>query len=320
MTAQATMITLISPAYNEAENLPVLYMRLKASMEAMGCSWEWIVVDDHSSDGTFAAMEKIASGDGRVRVVRFARNFGSHTAIKCGLDMAVGDCAVVLAADLQDSPETIAPMLARWRAGAQVVWAVRNRREGESASTVGFARLYYWMMRRIVGLRELPPSGADFFLLDRRVVEAARGFNEGNVSILALLTWMGFRQEYVSYDKQARLHGSSGWNTAKKVKLVIDSVTSFTYLPIRLMAGLGFAVALMGFLYAAFVVGNAIFGKPIQGWSSLMIVVLILGGMQMLMMGVLGEYLWSALDESRRRPRYIVERDSKDDSEREKPT
>jgi dolichol-phosphate mannosyltransferase len=184
---------------------------------------------------------------------------------------------------------------------------VRRRREGESASTVGFARLYYWLMRRAVGLRELPPTGADFFLLDRRVAAAVRDFNESNVSILALLTWMGFKQEFIEYDKQARLYGSSGWSIAKKVKLVIDSITSFTYLPIRLMSALGFTVALLGFLYAAFVIGNSFFGKPVEGWSSLVVVVLVLGGIQMLMMGVLGEYLWRALDEARRRPRYLVE-------------
>jgi len=153
----------------------------------------------------------------------------------------------------------------------------------------------------------MPASGADFFLLDRQVAEAFAHFNEANVSILALLTWMGFRQAVIGYDKEARLHGRSGWDLKKKLKLLVDSVTSFSYLPIRFMSYLGFVVAFLGFLYAGVVIFNAFHGDPVQGWSSLMVIVLVVGGLQMLMMGILGEYLWRALDESRRRPRYMVE-------------
>lgn len=263
-------------------------------------------MDDHSRDDTFGVVAGIAQQDERVRAIRLARNSGSHTAITCGLRQARGDCAVVLAADLQDPPETLPALLAQWQAGAQVVWAVRARREGESASAVGFARLYYLIMRRLVGMQEMPASGADFFLLDRRVLDAFRQFRESNVSILALLTWMGFRQASITYEKQARLHGRSGWSLGKKFKRVVDSVTSFSYLPIRLMSLAGFVVAIIGFLYAAVVVVNALAGRPAQGWASLMVVVLV-GGVQMLMMGVLGEYLWRALDETRGRPRYLIE-------------
>ena len=149
--------------------------------------------------------------------------------------------------------------------------------------------------------------GADFFLVDRQVAEAFSHFREANVSILALITWMGFRQVVIPYDKEARLHGRSGWDLKKKLKLVVDSVTSFSYLPIRFMSYLGFVVAFLGFVYAGVVILNALHGGLVQGWSSLMVVVLVVGGLQMLMMGMLGEYLWRALDESRRRPRYIVE-------------
>jgi dolichol-phosphate mannosyltransferase len=269
--------------------------------------WEWVVVDDHSQDGTFAVVEELSRGDPRVRGVRFARNFGAHTALAAGLHLARGDAVAALAADLQDPPETLPLLVERWRAGAQVVWAARGGREGESLATVGLARLYYWVMRHVVGIKDIPATGADFFLLDRKVVEAFRNFGEANTSILALITWMGFRQEVVEYTKHARHSGSSGWSFAKKLKLVVDSVTSFSYLPIRLMSYAGFVVAMFGFLYAAYVVIHAMRGSPVEGWSSLMVVVLVLGGFQMLMMGVLGEYLWRALDESRRRPRYIIE-------------
>lgn len=306
-TIRRPFLTIVTPAYNEAENLPVLYQRLRRVLDSIDADWEWIVVDDHSTDGTFEVLTHLAGQDGRLRGFRFSRNFGSHTAITCGLDHARGDCTIVLAADLQDPPEEIPRLLAEWQQGAQVVWAVRAWREGEKIGRVGFARLYYWLMRWVVGIKKMPTTGADFFLIDRRVVDAFRQFNESNVSILALITWMGFRQAFISYNKQGRLHGHSGWNLKKKLKLVIDSVTSFTYLPIRVMSYLGFIVALIGFLYAAVVIVSAFIGNPVQGWSSLIVVVLILGGIQMLMMGVLGEYMWRALDEARRRPRYIIE-------------
>jgi polyisoprenyl-phosphate glycosyltransferase len=312
-----SMLSLITPAYNEARNLPVLHKRLTDTVDALGLDWEWIVVDDHSGDETFASIEQIASRDARVRGIRFARNFGSHIALTCGLHYARGDCAVVIAADLQDPPETLPALVQKWYEGAQVVWAVRDNREGEKASTVGFARLYYFLMRRVVGITEMPATGADFFLLDRRVLDALGQFSESNVSIMALIAWMGYRQAFINYDKQARLHGRSGWTLEKKLKLVVDSITSFTYLPIRCMSYIGGIVALIGFTYAALVIFNALTGKPAEGWSSLMVVVLVVGGIQMLMMGVLGEYLWRALDESRQRPRYLIEATAGNLTERE---
>lgn len=303
----APVLSVVTPAFNEASNLPVLYRRIDEVLRTAGVSWEWMVVDDHSRDSTFEVVRSIAAVDPRVRGIRLARNSGSHAALSCGLIQCRGSCAAFLAADLQDPPEAILALLEKWRAGAQVVWAVRAQREGEKASTLLFARFYYWIMRRVVGLREMPSEGADFFLLDRRVMDAFRQFRESNLSMLALITWMGFRQARIEYVKQARLHGASGWSFEKRLKLVIDSVTSFTYLPIRLMSYSGFLIALCGFLYAAFLVWNAFAGHPAEGWTSLMVVVLVIGGFQMLLLGVLGEYIWRALDEARRRPRYLVE-------------
>ena len=301
------MISIVTPAYNEAANLPPLYERICTTMEALGHDWEWIVVDDHSADTTFAVVSRLAERDRRVRGLRFARNFGAHTAATCGLHEARGDCVTVLAADLQDPPEVIPQLLAQWQEGAKVVWAARGVREGEKATTIGFSRVYYWLMRNLVDMKEMPPTGADFFLLDRAVVDTFCRFGESNASILALITWMGFRQATITYDKAARVHGRSGWSLKKKLKLVVDSVTSFSYVPIRFMSYLGIAVAFAGFAYASLVILNFLRGAPVQGWSSLMVAVLVVGGLQMVMMGVLGEYLWRALDESRRRPRYIIE-------------
>lgn len=301
------VISIVTPAWNEAENLPVLYERLLATLDPLLVEWEWIVVDDHSRDQTFEIILQIARVDPRVRGFRFSRNSGSHIGITCGLHQSRGSCAVIMAADLQDPPETLPELLNEWRKGMQVVWAVRAKREGETSSTIGFSRLYYWIMRRIVGMKEMPSTGADFFLMDRVVLDAFRDFNETNTSILALITWMGFRQSFISYTKKARLHGQSGWNLEKKFKLVVDSITAFTYVPIRAMTYAGFIAAALGFAYAGFVFYNALNGRPPEGWASLMIVVVVLGGIQMLMMGILGEYLWRALDEARRRPRYLVE-------------
>ena len=298
------MISIVTPAFNEAANLPVLYDRLVAAMREVGGDWEWIVVDDHSRDDTFAVIEALALRDARVRGFRLSRNSGSHVAITCGLHQVDSDAAVMMAADLQDPPETLSTMVARWRQGAQVVWATRRVQPGE-ASHRGFAALYYWMMRRLVGMTEMPARGADFFLLDRVVVDAFRRFSERNVSVLALITWLGFRQEFVEYDKQPRLAGQSGWTVARKIKLVVDSITSFSDFPIRLFSYMG--VALVACSLVLLIV--AVVLLPQLGGGVLLVLSLIVGlaGLQLIAVGVVGEYVWRALEESRRRPPYLIE-------------
>ena len=298
------MISILTPAFNEAANLPRLYERLIGTMSTIGGEWEWVIVDDHSQDETFTVIEALAMRDVRVRGFRLARNCGSHVAITCGLHQVEGDVAVMIAADLQDPPETMEQMMARWRQGAQVVWATRRERPGDRSHR-GFAALYYWMMRRVVGLKEMPARGADFFLLDRAVVDAFRRFSERNVSVLALITWLGFRQEFVEYDKQPRTAGQSGWTLTRKVKLVVDSITSFSDVPIRMCTYIGLALMLVGIVLLAF----AIVLLPQLGGGVLLLLSLIvgLGGLQLVGMGVVGEYVWRALEESRRRPPYLIE-------------
>jgi glycosyltransferase involved in cell wall biosynthesis len=301
-------ISIVTPAFNESSNLLALWKRLCVSMESAGAEWEWIVVDDHSTDTTFETISALSAANRHVHGYRFSRNFGSHLALTCGLENAHGRCAVVMAGDLQDPPELLPELIDKWRNGAQVVWAVRREREGETATTVRTANLFYFIVRHLAGLKNMSPTGADFFLIDRVVIDALNQFPERNVTLMALITWMGFRQDQVSYTKQARSHGRSGWSLEKKLKLAVDSITSFTYLPIRAMTYLGICVASCGFLYAILVITNTLRHHLVQGWASLMVIVLVLGGAQMLMLGVLGEYLWRAFDESRRRPRYIIER------------
>jgi dolichol-phosphate mannosyltransferase len=301
------LLSVITPMFNESENVEVLHKRLSDALDAEGIEWEWIVVDDHSGDDTFSTVRKIASVRKNVRGMRFAGNTGSHMAIACGLNLARGQCSIVLAADIQDPPELIPELLQKWREGARVVWAARRNREGAGIREKAPSRGYYWILRNFVGIDNTPPMGADFFLLDRRVTNALKLYGETNVSILALIAQMGFRQEVVHYDKERRERGQSGWTLSKKVKLLLDSIIAFTFKPIRFMSYFGFLVACAGFVYALHIIFNALTGTPSEGWSSLMVVTLVVGGTQMVMLGILGEYLWRTLDESRNRPRFLVE-------------
>ena len=304
------MISIVTPAFNEAANLENLYARIADTMGRMGESWEWVVVDDHSRDETFAVLRRLSAADGRVRGIRLARNSGSHVAIACGLRIATGDGVVMMAGDLQDPPETIAAMLDRWRRGAQVVWAVRRSRPGDR-SHAGFAAIYYWIVRRIVGLREMPPRGADFFLADRRVVDAFLAYPERTTSVFNQLTWMGFRQEHVEYDKQPRAAGASGWTLARKIRLVIDSVTAFSNAPLRWCAYVGVAMLLVALVLT--VAGIALLPELGGGILIVLAVLFGLSGVQMVALAVVGEYVWSALAEARRRPQYVVEAATSDD-------
>ena len=304
---ETPLLSLVTPAWRETENLPKLHAEIVQVLDAAGIEWEWIIVDDHSPDATWDTVLQLSLRDPRVRGVRLARNAGSHNATRYGLTQASGKTAAVLAADLQDPPAVLPQLLARWREGHRVVWAVRRHREGESRGTIIFSRLYYWLMRHVAGMPQMPPTGADFVLLDRCVVDALSAFRESSANLYALIAWMGFDQASVEYDKQARLYGTSGWTLGKKLTLVIDSLTSFTFAPIRWMSVVGFLSTLFALGWAAVILRNAVYGHPVEGWTSVMLAILLLGGLQMIMLGVLGEYLWRALDESRRRPRHLVE-------------
>ena len=310
-------LSILTPAFNEAANLPRLHERLAAVMTTLGVDWEWLIVDDHSRDDTFAVISQLAARDPRVRGIRFSRNTGSHAAISCGLHHVHGDAAAMMAADLQDPPETLGPMLERWRDGAKVVWAVRRQRPGER-SHAGFAAVYYWIMRNVVGLKEMPARGADFFLADRAVVERFRAFPEKHVSVFALLTWIGFRQDFIEYDKQPRAAGRSGWTLARKIKLVVDSVTAFSDLPIRLSiyAGLG----LWGASVPVAIAGALLLPSLGAGLLLLLAFVVWLGGLQLLALGLVGQYVWRAFDEARRRPAWVIEAVAGTDEPRPAPS
>ncbi|MSU69172.1 MAG: glycosyltransferase [Opitutaceae bacterium] len=303
------ILSIVTPAYNEAENLPRLYERIRAlNWNALGLDFELIIVDDHSTDGTPALIDGLAAGDPRVKCLRFSRNFGSHAGCTAGLEHATGAAAVVLAADLQDPPETIPALVAAWRAGAATVWAVRGEREGENLQTRLTARIFYSLIRRMTRM-SMPPQGVDFFLLDRDVIEALRTAPERNTSLIGQIQWLGFEQVSLVYTKHARTAGRSKWTLTKRIKLSVDWIVGFSYFPIRFMSAIGLLFACLGFLYALFlIIRRFVFVVPVEGWMSLISVVLITSGVQLVMLGVLGEYLWRSFDASRQRPRFIIER------------
>ena len=303
-----SLISIIFPAFNEAENLEELHRRLQTAIgNIREHTFEFIFIDDGSSDDTPEILRKLHGQDQRIRVIRFARNFGSHAALAAGLHLCKGDGAIILAADLQDPPDLIARLLAEWKKGIKIVWGARVKREGESRRTKLFSRLYYKLINWLTTVR-MSSLGTDVFLADRRVIEAFKQVSEKHTSIFMMLAWLGFSQTTIEYVKQARYKGVSKWSMGKKIKLVLDSILAFSDIPIRYISVLGFITALLGFFYAVFIFWAYLFrGMPVQGWSSLMVAILVIGGIQMIMLGILGEYLWRAFDESRKRPRYVIE-------------
>jgi len=293
------VISLITPAFNEGSNLPMLHERLTSVFRQL--DWEWIIVDDHSRDNTFEVIERLVAIDPRVRGIRLAYNSGSHLAFTCGLRHASGEVAALMVADLQDPPELLIQMLERWRSGVQVVWAVRRHQPGDGSGT----QLYYWIMRNLVGMNDMPATGADFFLVDRVVIDAFLAAADRHVSIFALMMWLGFRREFIQYDKQPRTRGRSGWTLTKKLKLVVDSIVGFSDFPIWWLTYAGVA-ALVAALVPAIVAVVAYSGLNA---ALLLLAALVIGlfGCHLIALAILGHYVWRGLDAARKRPLYSIE-------------
>jgi dolichol-phosphate mannosyltransferase len=249
------------------------------------------------------------SKDERVRIVKLSRNFGSNPAIIAGLTAASGDAVAAIAADLQDSPELIHDMLGHWRDGAKVVLAVRHGRD-DPGLTTWLSSVFYRLFRRFA-IASMPPGGFDFFLLDRQVCDLIRGFSETNMYIMGLILWLGFKPVEVPYRRGPRLarYGRSMWSFSRRIKYFIDSFVAFSYFPIRIASVLGLVLSVLGLVYALIVIFlRVVKGYQPEGWASLMVVVLVVSGVQLFIMGILGEYLWRTLDVARHRPQFVVER------------
>lgn len=300
-------ISVVMPAYNEEANIGAAVARTVAQLESVGLSWELILVDDGSQDLTFVRMREAAEADGRVRVLRLSRNFGSHIAITAGLEHAQGDASLVITSDLEEPAEKIPDFIRLWRAGYEVVWGIRTVRKEPLA--VRLSSALFHLLFRLFGLAGYyrQAVGGGFFLVDAKVIKVLRQLRERNRTVVGLLSWVGFSQTTVPYEPRLRRAGRSKWTLARRMKLAIDSFVAFSYVPIRLVSALGIAIAAVSFAYGLFIGLRALFGgAAVQGWPTLMVTVLFLGGIQLLVSGMLGEYLWRALDESRGRPLYIV--------------
>lgn len=300
-------LSIVVPVYHNSQSLPALVKRLSkiAEKEFQGDLFELIFVDDGSGDNSFEVLTKLSQEDSRICIVRLSRNFGSNAAILAGLSCAKGDAVVVISADLQDPPELIPEMVQAWMDGNQVVLAARNKRKDPLVSKLSSAITN--RMLRLLVFPDYPPNGFDFMLLDHRVVEIIVSMKEMNAYIFGLAMWVGFQRKVIFYDRVAREHGRSRWTLSKKIKYFVDIFVAFSFLPLRIASVTGLFFAFLGFLYATVLIGMRVFSAiPIPGWTTLIVVVLFSSGLQLLLLGVLGEYMWRALDESRNRPPFIV--------------
>lgn len=305
------VLSIIVPVYFNSETLEELYRQVISTFENhLGeGQLELIFVDDGSGDNSFEILCGLAERDPeRVRVLRMSRNFGSHAATLAGFGKCRGRYAAIIGADLQDSPEIVLQMLESARnENADVVLACRKERK-EAAGKVAFANFYYWIMRTFSHAK-FPPGGFDCYLIERKVIDTIVSLNESNTSLPAQILWSGFRQTQIEYVKQERGSGQSRWTLRKKLRLITDSIVSFSHAPIRFMEWMGALTASAGFLYMIVLIVRRLAGidKEIEGWTSLMVALLFLSGVVLLSLGIVGEYLWRILDAARGRPVYLIQ-------------
>lgn len=307
------MYSIVAPIYNEIDNLPELYRRVKEVMDSSGETWELVLVDDGSTDGSTEAICKLAEKDKAVRPVIFARNFGHQVAITAGWDYARGDAIVIIDADLQDPPEVILDLAAKWKEGYEVVYAVRGEREGESWFKLWTASLFYRLIYRITDVK-IPVDTGDFRLMDRKVVNVLKQMKERHRFPRGMSAWVGFRQIGVTYKRAARLAGVTKYPFRKMLRLAVNAITGFSYFPLQVATFFGFFSASVAILAIPVVVAMRITGsQAFFGQATTLIAVLFLGGVQLISLGILGEYVGRLYDEAKGRPLYIV-RDAPEDN------
>ena len=301
-------LSIIVPVYYNEDTLTDLYEDMQAKILDKLEDYEIVFVDDGSGDRSWEIMNQLRSRDSHVRLVKLSRNFGEHAALLAGLSVCTGDCAVTKQADLQEDSELILELYDSWKKGSKVVLAVRRSRD-ESRVKVFFANLYYSLVRKFVN-KNMPAGGCDCYLIDRQVIEVLERLDEKNSSLTLQVLWAGFQTDMVYFDRKDREKGESRWTFAKKFKLVMDSMMSFSYIPIRFMSAVGIVFNLCAvILFISILVEYFTEGTPIAGWASLMCIVLCSSGLILLMLGILGEYLWRTLDAARTRPPYIIDRE-----------
>lgn len=298
-------LSVVVPVYNERESVPELYRRLTAALAGVVGSFEVVLVDDGSSDGSWEIIRELASRDARVKGLSFSRNFGHQMAFTAGLDHADGDAVVIMDADLQDPPELLPELIARWREGYDVVYAVRAHRAGETVFKLFTAAAFYRLLRRITHV-DIPVDTGDFRLMSRIAVEAFRRMPERHRFTRGMVAWLGFRQVGVSYERAARHAGETKYPLRKMFRLASDGITSFSYLPLQLASWAGAAVSVFAFIGLVAALAVRLGGGRMPAWAFAAGALAFLGGVQLVAVGLLGEYVGRVLDEAKGRPLYLV--------------
>jgi polyisoprenyl-phosphate glycosyltransferase len=301
------LVSVVVPVYNEAEVIGEMYRRLTGAASSLPeLDYELVVVDDGSRDSSYQDLLTLARTDPRLRVLKLSRNFGHQTAITAGVDVARGDAVVVIDADLQDPPEVIPQLVARWREGFDVVYGVRAARPGETMMKLVTASMFYRMMHRVTNI-SIPVDAGDFRLMSRRAADQLRAMREKDRFVRGLVSWIGFRQTGVEYHREARFAGTTKYPFRKMLKFATDGLTSFSTLPLKLATWLGYLASAFAFIYLASVFVQKAMGKTVEGWATIMVAMLFMGGVQLICLGIMGEYIGRIFTEAKQRPLYVIE-------------
>lgn len=302
---QRPALSLIIPVYNEEAILVELDRRLKGFLREMDETWEVVFVDDGSQDRTAAMLNELAEAEPRYKVISFSRNFGHQVAITAGMDRAEGDAVVIMDADLQDPPQVVAEMIQKWREGYDVVYGQRSVRHGESIFKRWTAAAFYRLLRMLLPI-EIPLDTGDFRLMSRRVVLSMRALREQHRFVRAMVSWVGFKQTAVQYERPERFAGETKYPLRKMMRFAIDGITSFSIVPLRLATWLGLFSGVVAIAISGWALYAAIAGRTVPGWATIMIVVALAASAQLIMTGILGEYVGRIYEEVKRRPLYVV--------------
>jgi dolichol-phosphate mannosyltransferase len=304
---ERTVVSIVVPVFNEAESIDAFYQRMRKVADSLApISCEIVFVDDGSSDDSCERLVRFAYSDKDVRIIKFSRNFGHQIAITAGIDLAKGDAVVVIDADLQDPPEIIKEFVEKWQEGFDVVYGVRDRRDGESRMKLLTAAAFYRVLRGIIKL-DIPVDVGDFRLMSRRVVEHFRQLKERDRFVRGLVSWIGFKQTGVWYARDKRFAGETKFPYRKMLKFALDGITSFSDFPLKLATWLGYMTSLVALMYVCTVVVQKVLGYTVQGWATIMVTMLFLGGVQLISLGIIGQYVGRIFNECKQRPLYVID-------------
>lgn len=300
-------LSVVVPCYNESESLYALHARVSAACEAVvGDDWEFVLVNDGSRDATWSMMTDLAARDPRVVAVNLSRNHGHQLALSAGLRVCRGQRILIIDADLQDPPELLGKMMKRMDDGADVVYGVRTQREGETVFKKATAAMFYRLLRRVTDI-DIPADTGDFRLMSRRALDVLNGMPETHRFIRGMVSWIGMRQDPLPYERVARFAGESKYPLSKMIRFAMDAITGFSIVPLRIATYMGWIVGLMGILALLYVLASWMLGAVVSGWTSITAIVLILGSVQLMVVGVLGEYVGRLYMESKGRPMFVIQ-------------